>query len=317
MNRIVSKFIKRKIIVIFIFLSGIILFSCVDIYKGKANWKFPNKLENAYLIPIGRRVNSDNGLEITINDVKSAFSVYTDLALGNWIVIPKNENPSNIKIIIKNTNPYLSYKPIDTNNYQVWTQTSTLIDSDSTNIKKVAKKLKKQLNTRDSLASVIQKYIRVNIKHKDYYGHFSKKASETLRNKYGTCVNRARLFVAICRASGIPARTVWGYFYLLTDANIEGHHEWAEYLNDKNQWIALEFDERLYTYHKIIRPYIGHIDLVYSAEENPIFLHAKDYGSVLLYMSKEGNWIKGRFGYKIIENNYPISLTIENNFLIK
>jgi hypothetical protein len=296
----------------------LILFGCSnDVFQGEPKWEFPNELENSYLIPVGRRTNSDNGFEVMINDVKSDFSVYTDLALGNWVVVPKSTSPSSLKIIIKNSTQYPILPPIDNKNDQIWTQPSILIDSDSSNIKKVAMELKQQIKTRNSIASAIQKYVRENIKHKDYYGHFTKKASETLNSKYGTCVNRARLFVALCRASGIPARTVWGYFYLLPEANKEGHHEWAEYLDDNNQWIALEFDERLYNFHNIIKPYIGHIDLVYSAEENPIFLLAKNFGSVLLYMSEKGDWIKATFGFKIIENNYPISLVVENNFETK
>jgi hypothetical protein len=85
-------------------------------------------------------------------------------------------------------------------------------------------------------------------------------------------------------------------------------------LNDKNQWVQLEFDERLYKYHHITKPYIGHIDLIYAAEENPVFLSAKDFGCKLLIISKEGSYLKGRFGYKIIEYKYPNSLVVENNF---
>lgn len=132
-----------------------------------------------------------------------------------------------------------------------------------------------------------------------------------------TCSSCARLFVALCRASGIPARTVWGYFYILPEATNEGHHEWAEYLDDNNQWISIEFDERLYLYRNITKPYIGHIDLVYSAEENPIFLLSDSNKSTILYMSEGSNWKKGKFGYKILNMDFPRSLTIENEFEIE
>ncbi len=53
---------------------------------------------------------------------------------------------------------------------------------------------------------------------------------EALRDRVGDCEERAAVFVAFCRASGIPARLVW-----------VPNHNWAEfYLNDhegKGHWI--------------------------------------------------------------------------------
>jgi hypothetical protein len=54
---------------------------------------------------------------------------------------------------------------------------------------------------------------------------------EALRDRVGDCEERAAVFVALCRASGIPARLVW-----------VPNHNWAEfYLNDEQgegHWIA-------------------------------------------------------------------------------
>jgi hypothetical protein len=264
-------------------------------------------------------LKDNSGLEIFVNNAIFNGSIYTDRNKANWIVIPHSSNSinRNIRIRIKNDVKVSYALPIDINKDSLWLQPSLLIDSDNSDIQKVSIELKQKLLSRNLKASGIQKYVRDNINHKDYYGHFNKKASETLNDRFGTCVNRARLFVALCRASGIPARTVWGYFYILPEANKEGHHEWAEYLNDNDQWTAIELDMRLYKYRNITEPYIGHIDLIYSAEENPIFLLAKEHGSEILYMSEKGNWVNAIFGFKIIDNSYPLSLTIENEFKLK
>jgi hypothetical protein len=305
---------KQIIIIVPFFCATLITQGCLnDPFQGEPKWKFPDELENSYLIPVGRRVNRYNGLEITIKGAQTAFSAYTDPALGNWIVIPKSAVRSDIKLEITNSADFRAVGPADA---PIWIQPSALIDSGSPAVREKSVELKQRLATRESIASAIQKYVRENVKHKDYFGHFSKKASETLTMRYGTCVNRARLFAALCRASGVPARTVWGYFYILPEANQEGHHEWAEYLNDDNRWIALELDERLYDYHHITKPDIEYIDLVYAAEENPIFLLLNNHQSTLLYMSTEGNWITGKFGFKIIKNDYPYSLAVENHFEI-
>lgn len=58
-------------------------------------------------------------------------------------------------------------------------------------------------------------------------------AAKTLTRKTGDCDNRSALFIALCRASGIPARTVW----------IEGHAYAEFYLEesaDRGYWIPAE-----------------------------------------------------------------------------
>jgi transglutaminase-like putative cysteine protease len=145
--------------------------------------------------------------------------------MGNWIIIPENNNISNIKILLKNKSKNHAANPADTRKDQIWTKPGSLLDSDNPDIKKIAEGLIQQYNTNDSIASAIQKYVRDNIRYRESHKCFSQKASETLKLKWGICVNRSRLFAAICRASGVPARTVWGYFYVPPAADHEGHHE--------------------------------------------------------------------------------------------
>ncbi|MBI2744658.1 MAG: transglutaminase family protein [Burkholderiales bacterium] len=51
-------------------------------------------------------------------------------------------------------------------------------------------------------------------------------AAEVLRQGQGVCQDMAHVFLACCRARGIPARYVSGY--LLTDASHAASHAWAE-----------------------------------------------------------------------------------------
>lgn len=55
-------------------------------------------------------------------------------------------------------------------------------------------------------------------------------AAETLAAGSGVCQDMAHIFVAACRAAGLPARYVSGY--ILTDAQHAASHAWAE------AWIA-------------------------------------------------------------------------------
>ena len=53
-------------------------------------------------------------------------------------------------------------------------------------------------------------------------------ASEVLAAGRGDCTEHARLFVALCRAAGIPAREVTGLAWTGDGTRTLGHHAWAE-----------------------------------------------------------------------------------------
>ena len=88
-----------------------------------------------------------------------------------------------------------------------------------------------------------------------YSGEVNSSASDALRIKKGVCRQFSRLFVALCRASGIPARYVKGYV-VKEDKSISGH-AWAEFLDENQNWNIVEpqgtiFDRYPITYFHLI-----------------------------------------------------------------
>ncbi len=76
------------------------------------------------------------------------------------------------------------------------------------------------------LVEAMYDWVRANVEYKE--GPF-KGAMDALKDGHGDCEELSSLFIALCRASGIPARTVWiaGHCYpefYLTDA--EGNGYW-------------------------------------------------------------------------------------------
>jgi hypothetical protein len=61
-------------------------------------------------------------------------------------------------------------------------------------------------------------------------------ALDTLKSRVGDCGEHAALFVALCRAAGIPAREVIGLAY---DSGLVGGHAWAE-VYAGGRWIAMD-----------------------------------------------------------------------------
>lgn len=77
------------------------------------------------------------------------------------------------------------------------------------------------------------------------YAH--KGALNALRTNRGVCTEFAGLFVAVCRAMGVPARIVNGYWIrnkeitTTTAINVQGdHHAWAEFYLPAAGWVPVE-----------------------------------------------------------------------------
>jgi len=62
-----------------------------------------------------------------------------------------------------------------------------------------------------------------------------------LNNKIGNCTVYSDLFVALCRAKGIPSRTVTGYSAVLGTDN--GGHGWSEVYFDDLGWVPFDLTE--------------------------------------------------------------------------
>ena len=81
-------------------------------------------------------------------------------------------------------------------------------------------------------------------------------ALETLHRGDGACGAQSMLLAALCRASGIPARVVWGCVYTPEYGGSFGHHGWNEVYVGEAGWIPIDA-----TFHE--RDYVdsGHIRL--------------------------------------------------------
>ena len=65
-------------------------------------------------------------------------------------------------------------------------------------------------------------------------------ARETYDARSGLCGAQSNLMTALCRAAGIPARTVWGCLYTPEYGGSFGHHAWNEVYMGESGWIPLD-----------------------------------------------------------------------------
>jgi len=199
-----------------------------EVHQGEPKWAFPSELANSYLVPIGR-ISLDDKVEFYPDESPLDTKVYTDTTGSSWIVLSRtgNTTANSFKISMTNINDRIKHVNNASQDTFLWLDPSRMINSDNVSVRVVSSQLSQNREDRESMVMTIQRYVREHIQHVDFRRHFSKKAAETLVDGFGTCVNRTRVFLALCRASGIPARTIWGYFYVPPDMKTQGHHEWA------------------------------------------------------------------------------------------
>jgi transglutaminase-like putative cysteine protease len=116
---------------------------------------------------------------------------------------------------------------------------SAFSDSDNQYIKIKANEILKESGN-DALEIVynVASYVSENTEYDSAYINELKPASWVLQNKRGACDEYTNLFIALCRALGIPARYVSGIAYSNED-NAFSPHAWAEvYVGGK--WIPYD-----------------------------------------------------------------------------
>lgn len=130
---------------------------------------------------------------------------------------------------------------------------------ESNNIKMInqAKELTKDLKNNYEKAKNIFEFTNKHIKYDKDIRYANKGALSGLENKMGVCEDYADLFVALCRASNIPARVVTGN--ALVDVpvdsmvkndwyNVKGYrHAWAEFYLNGYGWVPVEVTFKSFT----------------------------------------------------------------------
>lgn len=120
-----------------------------------------------------------------------------------------------------------------------------IIDINKPFIKENAQKITQGINNLFSKGKAIYNFIANNIKYEnseEVSGFQS--PEETLLIKRGNCADMARLFIALARASGIPARQVNGMVFspdVSANKSIKKYeHAWAEIYLPKYGWLPVD-----------------------------------------------------------------------------
>ena len=174
-------------------------------------------------------MKKDNLLEFEWNEEdkkKLSFSVNSDVETYNRLKKIKHK----INFPLKNLG----------NEYVKYTKPTENIDLNE-NIIKTASDIAEGEDDLYVITHKLAEWVSKNIEYNLKYGSSNEKASWVLKNKIGTCDEFSSLFIALCRALGIPARYVSGVAYSnIPELEGFGNHAWAEVYFPDYGWIPFD-----------------------------------------------------------------------------
>lgn len=111
----------------------------------------------------------------------------------------------------------------------------------------------KQLNCPEGLIS-LSKLIQGKIKYTPGSTNFSTTAIQSFNLEAGVCQDHAHIMLSLCRAVGVPARYVSGYFYEIDIKNLASH-AWVDVcINpDAGDWISIDITNACMTDKRHVR----------------------------------------------------------------
>ncbi len=114
---------------------------------------------------------------------------------------------------------------------------SAMIQCDDPLIVEMARKARGTQTKPLAVALALEKYVHKTVSTTDFSQVFSS-ALEVARTKQGDCTENAVLLAALARASGLPARVVFGLVYVEREQGF-GYHMWTEVFVD-GRWLPLD-----------------------------------------------------------------------------
>jgi transglutaminase-like putative cysteine protease len=98
---------------------------------------------------------------------------------------------------------------------------------------------KTAVETVHNVQAWMQKNIEYKLEKKSVELDF-KNVSELMERGHAECKGYTVLFTALCRAAGVPARTIWGVLFLPRDGGGFNSHNWVEVYIPGAGWVPLD-----------------------------------------------------------------------------
>lgn len=192
--------------------------------------------------------------------------------------------------IILETHPLVIQQELNIETVEKYLLATKSIESDSKEVKNVVEKLIRNKENKFEIINNLLDFTR-NIEFDDdeltmriFEGGITQSAVNTIRSMKGNCAECTNVFIALCRAIGIPAKFILGK----TSKNL--YHTWAEVYIQGVGWIPVE--TRINIPIDINRGYFGitnkHIKIYEGIDFEDIGINLYNLDIDLKVVNKEG-----------------------------
>ncbi|MCG8528785.1 MAG: transglutaminase-like domain-containing protein [Opitutales bacterium] len=281
-------------------------FTISNLFKAK---------DQSWFLPVSKTCLAAGSVILKVDGNPYFAEMIDDGRGGLWFKLPQavveNSNLIEVDYLRQATESLLPFRNYQDAHSQLLAN-SEFIDSTNESIVAKAQELyNAELSVADN-AKAIQSFVISHVELRvETPASFLLKASETLSMGYGTCMNFSRLYVALCRAAGIPSRTVWGIVHGLYGEQIyDFHHQWAEILDEQGTWHAMDFG---YSTDFDLND-IRYLDLIYAPEENPLIKithwNCVKIGDNIEFIHDYPSPLTGRIGFSVVNDNRPQNITL-------
>lgn len=210
-----------------------------------------------FFVPLVRNVTARHYVVLNIPSSVGQPTILNDssgnkYAYWNNITIAENQNFSvelNYYVLSFSTHYTIDSSLITDCNrssylYMKYTQPEELIQSNNAEVVSKAQSL---IGNESNVHEKVSKMYNFVITHMHYATQDEERGAVwTLENAVGDCSEYSYLFVALCRAAGIPARIQAGFAFHRVGEALEDGHMWAEYYLENYGWISVDATWQLF-----------------------------------------------------------------------
>lgn len=222
----------------------------------------------SFRVAVGPMI-SPKPVKVVYNSFGNAYALFENLSLeGGALRISVWLAGSTRLTLVDRDAPLASPVPAEVTRFL---RPSAYIESDHPDVVALAAKLTRGASTFREALSRIADYVSTSVEYSEEIGSLpgSEKLSAlwTLHARKGVCLHMSRLYVALARAAGIPARVVEGLSIEPPGINRSGVlHAYVEAYIPGYGWLPIE-PQKPGAYVGVIPPSPGHLLLVRGREE--------------------------------------------------
>lgn len=216
-----------------------------DLLNTKATIMLGSDLDSPYMINVSSFKSSEGIITKDVNGVYTLNDVISNIAPNSShnITIERTFTTGTIDYNIDKSTITSDYTKLS--NYTNYLKADISIEVNDPGIQAKAKALTENITNPYDKTFEIFRFVNTSMNYNTNSQYANKGALSALTYKKGVCEDYSQLFVALCRASGIPSRTVSGYrnwnfgIYSANDlTNVR--HMWAEIYLPGYGWTIAE-----------------------------------------------------------------------------